>query len=723
MLRLLCTALLHALLLRAQLPPRVDIPAGDPRRPVWRFPLRHGDALLLSADEALLYVGARDAVLALNVSDPARPRLVATVPWGPTEERKRECSLKRKSPETECFNFIRVLVALNRTHLYACGTNAFSPACTHILLDNSSMPWVAVGQRDGKGQSPFDPQHSHTALLDGGELYAATANNFHGTEPIVSRSLGTRTALKTDAFLRWLADDATFVASAAPADDDQVYFFFEETALEFRCVQRLRLPRVARVCKSDVGGDKVLQKRWTTFLKAPLRCSLSARFPAERIRHVAAAPPAPPAAGTERGAEFYGVFNEPGPHGGSALCSFSRAALRAAFEGRFLEREKENAAWSVRSAPSGEARPGSCSVAPSSDQALTFMKDHFLMETPVPPAHGRPLLLSPNVSYTHIAVHQARGVGGTPYRVLFMATAEGSVHKAVELAGGRALVVESIRVFEEPQGISCVLLSASKAVLYLGHAGGLLAVPLSNCSQHRSCAQCVLARDPECAWSSGSGRCESLRGNGGERGAASSLRRSLTWLQDVEGGDARSRCQRGRSGGAEMEAEMELTLRPAAHSVLRLPCPRRSAWAAYSWERPAGAGDAELLPDLTLLLVAQRRSVGSYVCWATENGVRWAAARYRLLEPDGGGRGSEEEATAPPRPPPHGSYWPQLVAVAALLALTLPAAVGLGLVAFRARGKAGGVEKTPLNGEGGVGGERGCVQMDGGSGGESGGLR
>ncbi|XP_048784912.1 semaphorin-4A isoform X4 [Lagopus muta] len=256
MLRLLCAALLHALLLRAQLPPRVDIPAGDPRRPVWRFPLRHGDALLLSADEALLYVGARDAVLALNVSDPARPRLVATVPWGPTEERKRECSLKRKSPETECFNFIRVLVALNRTHLYACGTNAFSPACTHILLDNSSLPWVAVGQRDGKGQSPFDPQHSHTALLDGGELYAATANNFHGTEPIVSRSLGARTALKTDAFLRWLADDATFVASAAPPDDDQVYFFFEETALEFRCVQRLRLPRVARVCKSDVGGGQ-----------------------------------------------------------------------------------------------------------------------------------------------------------------------------------------------------------------------------------------------------------------------------------------------------------------------------------------------------------------------------------------------------------------------------------------------------------------------------------
>lgn len=35
--------------------------------------------------------------------------------------------------QTECFNFIRVLVALNQTHLYVCGTYAFSPACTYIV--------------------------------------------------------------------------------------------------------------------------------------------------------------------------------------------------------------------------------------------------------------------------------------------------------------------------------------------------------------------------------------------------------------------------------------------------------------------------------------------------------------------------------------------------------------------------------------------------------------
>lgn len=112
-------------------------------------------------------------------------------------------------------------------------------------------------------------------------------NNFQGNEPIISRSLGTRTLLKTDAFLRWLsgeqregpgdgswggtcgflpptpaphppalavpAADAAFVASFSIPGDDKVYFFFEETADEFDFFERLLVPRVARVCKVGAG--------------------------------------------------------------------------------------------------------------------------------------------------------------------------------------------------------------------------------------------------------------------------------------------------------------------------------------------------------------------------------------------------------------------------------------------------------------------------------------
>lgn len=58
----------------------------------------------------------------------------------------------------------------------------------------------------------------------------------------------------------------------------------------------LRLPQ------SDVGGDKVLQKKWTTFLKAQLACSQAGRFPFNVIHHAFALP--------RHGgrADFYAVF-------------------------------------------------------------------------------------------------------------------------------------------------------------------------------------------------------------------------------------------------------------------------------------------------------------------------------------------------------------------------------------------------------------------------------
>ena len=50
-----------------------------------------------------------------------------------------------------------------------------------------------------------------------------------------------------------------------------------------------------------------------------------------------------------------------------------------------------------------------------------------------------------------------------------------------------------------------------QGMLYVGYSGGVLQVPLANCSLHRSCAECVLARDPYCAWHSLEGSCQPTR--------------------------------------------------------------------------------------------------------------------------------------------------------------------------------------------------------------------
>uniref|UniRef100_A0A8B9G2P8 Semaphorin 4A n=1 Tax=Amazona collaria TaxID=241587 RepID=A0A8B9G2P8_9PSIT len=639
---------------------------GDPRRTLTHFSqanVSHYDIFLLREDEEELYVGARDRVLALAVGAAGTVRARASITWGPTAEKASQCAFKKKSQETECFNFIRVLVPLNQSHLYVCGTYAFSPACTYIVR----QPFL-----DGKGQCPFDPQHTYTALLVEGELYAGTMNNFQGNEPIISRSLGTRTLLKTDAFLRWLSADAAFVASFSLPRDDKVYFFFEETAEEFDFFERLLVPRVARVCKSDVGGDKVLQKKWTTFLKAQLLCSQPGRFPFNVIHHAFALP-------RPGGADIYAVFTsqwQAGREGSAAVCAYSHEALEEVFEGKYKELNKESSRWTVYGGPDMSPRPGSCSMGPSSDKALTFMKDHFLMDGKVAPAQGRPLLVRTNVTYTRIVVDETRAASGTSYRVLFLATADGFLHKAVELPGAPH-IVESIQLFGTPEPVKNLLLAPGKGVLYVGYSAGVLQVPVANCSLHRSCAECVLARDPYCGWSSAS-----------------------TWLQDIEAGNPTPLCHRGRR------------LTPPLNAVVRLPCPHPSALATYRWEHPDGArGATALLPGHTLVVIMQRSTAGTYKCQATENGYTWTAAHYQLRDPSGAGPapdGLPRGASGSPR-----LYWPEFVTVTVLLVVTLAAAACLALVAYhdqlKARSKVRGCsapqspptqrrEKVPLNG-------------------------
>lgn len=35
--------------------------------------------------------------------------------------------------QTDCFNYIKILLRMNSTHLYVCGTYAFSPTCAYIV--------------------------------------------------------------------------------------------------------------------------------------------------------------------------------------------------------------------------------------------------------------------------------------------------------------------------------------------------------------------------------------------------------------------------------------------------------------------------------------------------------------------------------------------------------------------------------------------------------------
>ncbi|XP_074837361.1 semaphorin-4A isoform X2 [Carettochelys insculpta] len=548
-----------------------------------------------------------------------------------------------------------------------------------------------------------------------GELYTGTMNNFHGSEPIISRTLGRRTLLKTDAFLRWLNADAGFVASANVPGDEKVYFFFEETAEEFDFFEKLTVSRVARVCKSDVGGEKVLQKKWTTFLKAPLTCSQPGHFPFNVIHHAFVLPQ------PEGGAVFYGVFTsqwQVGDASSTAVCAFSLADIEKVFNGKYKERKKESSHWVTYSEQVMQPQPGSCSVVPSMDKTLTFMKDHFLMDEEVKPMNQLPLLVKQNVKYTRIAIDRTQGVLGTSYEVMFLGTDQGFLHKAVVLASG-AHIIEAIQLFEAPEPVQNLLFSPRKGLLYVGYSTGVVQVPLANCSIYRSCADCILARDPYCAWDGHSQSCQEIRATN---------KNTSDWLQDVETGRPGTTCQRmSGKGRATPRAQDDLrnslgkTLSPELSSIVRLMCPQFSALASYSWSYSGNEPAAELtvLDDKTLVIIMQRQTAGEYQCWANENGHRQVVAHYVVQDPTGGEGWNQDEVAGGVLEQGAGqqgrprSYWAQFVTVTVLLAVTLIMVLAMAAFSYHDRlnakskvqgcntpeaTKVSSQEKVPLNG-------------------------
>ncbi|XP_016334476.1 semaphorin-4B-like, partial [Sinocyclocheilus anshuiensis] len=111
-------------------------------------------------------------------------------------------------------------------------------------------------------------QYNVSLCVSDGELYTGTVADYRGTRPVISRHLseGSHVDLKLDDTLGWL-EDPTFISSTYVPSEEKVYFFFSEIGKEYDFIDKFTVSRVAQVCTSDVGGQRTLQKRWTTFAK------------------------------------------------------------------------------------------------------------------------------------------------------------------------------------------------------------------------------------------------------------------------------------------------------------------------------------------------------------------------------------------------------------------------------------------------------------------------
>ncbi|GCC23089.1 hypothetical protein chiPu_0001482 [Chiloscyllium punctatum] len=584
--------------------------------------------LRLDEDEQILYVGAREAVFALLVHDVTKEVKEAIV-WDAPVEKKMECVQKGKNNQTDCFNYIRFLQNFNSTHLYICGTYAFQPRCTYIEVQNFTLNQMAM--EDGKGKCPYDPAKSHTGLIVDGELYSATLNNFLGTEPVILRNLGPHYSMKTEYLASWL-NEPNFVGSAyvqesadsAMGDDDKIYFFFSERAVEYDCYKEQVVARVARVCKGDMGGARTLQKKWTTFLKARLLCSVpELQLHFNKIQTTYTLNDV-----TWQKTVFFGIFQAQWADVDmSAVCQYRIEDIQRAFDGPFKEYRDQAQKWGRYSDKVPSPRPGACitnnhrelgynTSLELPDNTLNFAKKHPLMDDLVQPVGNQPLLIQKNINYTQIVVDWALAVNGNQYIVLFIGTGRGWLHKAV-MIGSQIHIIEELQLFEDPQPVENLAISKKKKLLFAGSRSQVVQVPFADCEKYRSCVDCILARDPYCAWTKWG--CMSIDESPG----------FLDMVQDVGFADV-TLC-RHPPGVVKIK-----NLTVVAGTTILLPCQLISNLAKPKWKfeerdlAEVSYDNYEVQSKSLLISDIQIQQGGIYLCFSVEKHEPDLVGRYLL---------------------------------------------------------------------------------------------
>ncbi|XP_016095092.1 semaphorin-3A-like [Sinocyclocheilus grahami] len=260
----------HSELVRSGRLMSLSVPAGDL------------NSLLPGEDGRRLYIGMKDHLLSASLDDITQtPRKIY---WPASPDRIQNCIMAGKSLQMDCANFLRVLELYNQTHLYACGTGAFNPRCafipTNLFLRAEEQILQYEDTESGKGKCPYDPhQRTATAIIDG-ELYAGISSDFLSHDTAFIRSLGERHVIRTEQYDSTWLQGAEFVHVAAMSEsdneeDDKVYVFFTERAQEAEgAAGKVLYSRVARVCKNDIGGQRSLVHKWSTFQKARIVCSV-----------------------------------------------------------------------------------------------------------------------------------------------------------------------------------------------------------------------------------------------------------------------------------------------------------------------------------------------------------------------------------------------------------------------------------------------------------------
>ncbi|MBZ3872872.1 Semaphorin-6D [Sciurus carolinensis] len=349
----------------------------------------------------------------------------------------------------------------------------------------------------GLARCPFDARQTNVALFADGKLYSATVADFLASDAVIYRSMGDGSALRTIKYdSKWIKENVL----------QAVY------------------SRVARICKNDMGGSqRVLEKHWTSFLKARLNCSV----PGDSFFYFDVLQSITDIIQINGIPTVVGVFTtQLNSIPGSAVCAFSMDDIEKVFKGRFKEQKTPDSVWTaVPEDKVPKPRPGCCAKHGLAeayktsidfpDETLSFIKSHPLMDSAVPPIADEPWFTKTRVRYrlTAIAVDRSAGPHQN-YTVIFVGSEAGVVLKVLAKTSPFSLndsvLLEEIEAYnhakcnaenEEDKKVISLQLDKDHHALYVAFSSCVIRIPLSRCERYGSCKKsCIASRDPYCGW-------------------------------------------------------------------------------------------------------------------------------------------------------------------------------------------------------------------------------
>uniref|UniRef100_A0A674BXL9 Sema domain, immunoglobulin domain (Ig), short basic domain, secreted, (semaphorin) 3bl n=1 Tax=Salmo trutta TaxID=8032 RepID=A0A674BXL9_SALTR len=554
-------------------------------------------AVFLDEYHDRLFLGGKDVLYSLRL-DHTNPDS-KEIYWPPLPGNKDDCVQRGKDSQTECGNFVRLLQPYNRTHLLACGTGAFQPMCAYVY----------VGHRG--------EVRPHCRTHTRGELYTGLTADFLGRDSVIFRSLGGRSTMRTETDQKLLHDPKFVAAHLIPdnddRDNDKVYFFFTEKAMEAGDREGAIHTRVGRVCANDAGGQRVLVNKWSTFIKARLVCSV----------------PGPHGINTHFD-ELEGIFllrgkDEKNP---DVYAIFSTISSVYEFESGYI-----SPAPSLSCLPKQAAGRQFGSTKDFPDSVLQFARGHPLMWRPVYPAMRQPVLVKANVPYRlkQIVVDRVEAEDGQ-YDVMFIGTDTGTVLKVIALRSGNSLdteevTLEELQVFKVPTPITSLDISVKRQALFVGSPLGVAQLRLHRCETYgKACAECCLARDPYCAW------------DGTSCTRYTSLSKRRYRRQDIRHGNPALQCMDQNLSVEGLDGTEERVVYGAENNSTFLECIPRSPQATVTWLLQRDDRKEEVKLDERVMSTEQgllfrrvlRQDEGVYVCRSREHGFTQTLTRLSL---------------------------------------------------------------------------------------------